>query len=125
MAIKVADEVWIATALLHREQPKRADFTVQEIVQRARQERLHPQLRPGVQVHAYRHCVANVPPDSGRYRMVFATSKTMRRLYRTGDPADPSRRRGKTMPARDDIPASCHHLLDWYTKSYSPVVHRD
>ena len=57
--------------------------------------------------------------------MLFATSKTMRRLYRTGDPADPSRRRGKTMPARGDIPARYHHLLDWYTKTYSPVVHRD
>ena len=28
---KVADEVWIATALLHREQPERKDFTIREI----------------------------------------------------------------------------------------------
>ena len=48
VGIKVADEVWIATALLHREQPKRPDFNVQEIVDRARQERIHPELRPGV-----------------------------------------------------------------------------
>ena len=36
--IKVAAEVWIATALLHRENPKREDFTVAEIVERARRE---------------------------------------------------------------------------------------
>jgi hypothetical protein len=29
-SIKVADEVWIATALLHRENPKREDFSVSE-----------------------------------------------------------------------------------------------
>jgi hypothetical protein len=39
-AIKVADEVWIATALLHRENPKREDFSVSEIVARARRENL-------------------------------------------------------------------------------------
>ena len=40
--LKVADEVWLATALLHREHPDRADFTVAEIVERARQEGLTP-----------------------------------------------------------------------------------
>ena len=30
-SIKVADEVWIATALLHRENPKREDFSVQKL----------------------------------------------------------------------------------------------
>ena len=123
--VKVADEVWLAAALLHREYPQRADFTVQEIVERARRERIHPELRPGVQVHAYRHCVANVPPDSGRYRMLFATGKTTRRLYRTGDPTDPARRRGKSLPAREDIPADYHELLTWYAKTYAPPIHRD
>ena len=32
---KVADEVWIATALLHREHPGRLDFTIAEIGGRA------------------------------------------------------------------------------------------
>ena len=36
--IKVADEVWIATALLHREHPDLADFTIEEIMERAGQE---------------------------------------------------------------------------------------
>ena len=45
---KVADEVWIILALLHRENPKREDFTVTEIVERARQEKISGELRPGV-----------------------------------------------------------------------------
>ena len=58
---KVADEVWIAVALLHRENPKREDFTVTEIVERARREKIAGGLRPGFQVHVYLHCVANRP----------------------------------------------------------------
>ena len=33
-SIKVADEVWIGTALLHREQPARESFSTAEIVDR-------------------------------------------------------------------------------------------
>ena len=49
--LKVADEVWIAAALLHREHPAASDFSIEEIVDRARRESLHEPLRPGVYVH--------------------------------------------------------------------------
>ena len=80
-SLKVADEVWIATALLHRENPKREDFSVAEIVSRARRENTSGEIRPGVQVHAYLHCVANRPPKPGRYRILYATGKSTRRLF--------------------------------------------
>ena len=38
--LKVADEIWIITALLHQEQPSKPDFSIEEILTRARQERL-------------------------------------------------------------------------------------
>jgi hypothetical protein len=116
--IKVADEVWIATALLHREAPSREDFTVAEIVARARAERLTPTLRPGVYVHVVQHCVANRPPNPGRNRMLVETGRNRRRLYRPGDAYDPGRERARTTPAREDIPAKYHALLDWYESSY-------
>ena len=72
---KVADEVWIAVALLHRENPKREDFTITEIVERARREKITGDLRPGVQVHVYLHCVADRLPNPGCYRMLYATAK--------------------------------------------------
>ena len=103
--LKVADEVWLATALLHREQPERADFTVAEIVERARQEGLTPKLRPGVYLHANLHCVANRPPNPGRYLMLVETGPNRRRLYRPGDPAHEARRGAKTTPVRSAIPA--------------------
>lgn len=112
--LKVADEVWIATALLHRERPKAADFSAEEIVQRARTERLSSVLRPGVYVHVIQHCVANRPPNPGRYRMLFETSEGRRRLFREGDPYHPKREGAKITPAPEDIPAEYRPLIDWY-----------
>ena len=115
--IRVADEIWIATALLHREQPEREDFTVEEIVQRAALENLAGIVRPGLKVHAYLHCVANRPPSPAGYRMLFATSAGTRRLYRPTDPAEPARS-GKTKPRRGEIAASYEPLLDWYEREF-------
>ena len=119
-SIRVADEVWIATALLHRQYPEVTDFTVGEIVRRAEAEKVTgaEPLRPGVQVHAYLHCVANKPPNSGRYRMLVETSKGRRRLFRPGDPCDPGRKSGKDIPRADEIPAEYGELIDWYRSEY-------
>ena len=117
-ALKVADEVWIATALLHRENPKREDFSVSEIVARARRENIVGELRPGVQVHAYLHCVANLPPNPGRYRMLYATGKNTRRLFRESDDFHPQRVSGKITPRKENIPAQYYSLLDWYQDKF-------
>jgi hypothetical protein len=112
--LKVADEVWIATALLHRENPMQADFAVEEIVERARKEKLYDTLRPGVYIHAQMHCVANRAPNPGRYRMLFETRPSRRRLYCPSDPFDPRRDGSKTVPVAADIPERYRQLLQWY-----------
>ena len=114
LQIKVADEVWIAAALLHREHPDRVDFEIEEIVRRATKEAGRRPLRPGVYVHIVQHCVANRPPTPGRYRMLFETAPGRRRLYRNGDNYDPAREGAKIVPAREDIPSDYSDLLDWY-----------
>jgi len=115
--IPVATETWIATALLHREHPERADFTIQEIVARADAERITGQLRPGVQVHASTHCVANREPKPAQLRMLYATGKRTRRLYREGDEAHP-KRKGPITPKPETLPAQYAYLLDWYANEY-------
>ena len=117
--LKVADEVWIATALLHRENPSRDDFKIQEIVERAAKEAVTGGLRPGVYVHALQHCVANRPPNPGRYRMLFSTEKNTRRLFRPGDAYHPAREGSKVVPAKEEVPAEYHHLVDWYLGEYA------
>ncbi len=112
--IKVADEVWIATALLHRENPDAADFSIEQIVGRARKEGLHKPLRPGIYVHVISHCVANRAPNPGRYRMLLETREGRRRLYRPGDPYHPSREGSKTTPDPAELPYDYEGLLQWY-----------
>ncbi len=115
--IRVADEVFIATALLHRENPDRQDFTISEIVDRAAKEKLTNVLRPGVRVHASLHCVANVAPNPGRYRMLYATGDRMRRLLRAGDNVHPERT-GKIWPDPQDVPAQYSELIEWTKRRF-------
>jgi hypothetical protein len=112
--LKVADEVWIATALLHQEHPERSDFAIEEIVTRAKQEGLAGRLRPGVYVHVVHHCVANRPPNPARYRMLIETSAGRRRLFRGGDSYHPARERAKATPEVNDMPTGYNGLLTWY-----------
>lgn len=116
--IKVADELWVATALLHREHPEREGFTPDELIRRVEQEAIHGRLRPGIHQHAVQHSVANRPPNPGRYRMLFASGR-MRRLFRPDDTYHPDRAGSKTTPTREDLPAEYHYLLDWYASEYA------
>jgi hypothetical protein len=117
--LKVADEVWLAVALLHRENPSRVSFGPREIASRAQQ--LHPTVpcRPGVMPHIYTHCVANLDPTSGRYRMLYRNPDGGIRLYRDGDDYHPAREGSKTVPHRAALPEEYRELHDWYQHDYN------
>ena len=118
--VKVADEVWLAAAILHRRHPDRTDFAIDEIMAEAESADVTGMpLRPGVKVHVYQHCVANKAPNPGRYRMLYETSSGRRRLFRPGDPCDPGRENGKDVPARDAVPTEYRGLIDWYHAEFS------
>ncbi|MGA3211180.1 MAG: hypothetical protein ABSD20_07710 [Terriglobales bacterium] len=112
--LKVADEVWLVTAQLHREHPDKPDFAVEEIMQQAKQMQVAGMLRPGFYVHVQQHCVANRPPNPGRYRMLLEAESGRRRLFRPGDAYHPAREGGKIVPLRDDLPQWYRGLLQWY-----------
>jgi hypothetical protein len=118
ISLKVADAVWVGTALLTREKPRREDFTVEEIVDRVAHEGFFSGSRSSVYQHVVQHCVANRPVSSGRYRMLFATGKSKRRLFHDGDPYIPSRRTAKITPKRDELPEKYWNLLDWYSSKW-------
>jgi len=61
-AIRVADEVWIATALLHLERPRETDFSLKDIEARIEREGLTDDPRAGIYPHLSVHCVAAFPP---------------------------------------------------------------
>ena len=116
-SIRVADEAWLALALLQYEHPDRGSYSAKEILDRVKAEQANPELRPGVQVHIYLHNVANAEPNSAKYRMSYKLADDTYRLYRPTDAAHPARK-GKMIPERDELPEKYHYLLDWYEREY-------
>ena len=108
MDVLVADEVWIATALLHRRYPEREDFAVSEIIRQAEAESVtgRHSLCPSFQDYAYFHCVANKEPGAVRHRMLLETAKGRRRLFKPGDPCDRRRLFGQGRSVRRRRPGS-------------------
>jgi hypothetical protein len=115
--VSCAVEVFVATALLHRENPGRDEFTIQEIVNRAARENITGELRSGVSVHTSQHCVANKAPNPGKHRMLFATGKHTRRLLLRADHAHPERS-GKIFPDPGEVPEKYLPLLEWAKARY-------
>jgi hypothetical protein len=118
MNILVADEAWLATALLHQEHPDAEDFSLDEIREKSLVEFHDP--RPGVWQHIVSHCVASNPPNPAQYRMLHNSGRGRRRLYRNGDPLHPGRH-GKIHPEKRDIPQEYHSVVDWYVSKYNQV----
>ena len=97
--ILVADEVWVALAMLHRKHPQRASFSAKEILGQVKLEGAYPELRAGVQAHIYLHNVANLDPNSARYRLLYNFADDTYRLYRPGDAAHPLRKGRNRSPS--------------------------
>jgi hypothetical protein len=117
----IADRIWIATALLHQQNPSMTEFTKDEIRQKLDSEGLSEGVERGsVNAHLKEHCVANVPPSSGKYRMLFEPKPGNLRLFRPGDLTHPARiqlrKPSKSIPRREEIPPKYWLLLDWYEK---------
>ncbi len=117
LELRVADECWVALAKLHQQHPDRNGFTAREIIDQVGRN-ASGRVRPGVQPHVYQHLVANVAPNSARYRMFYRLDEGTYRLFKPGDGHHPDRG-GKTQPSRDELPAEYHGLLDWYEQVYS------
>jgi hypothetical protein len=115
--IRVADETFLAVALLHRENPDRADFPIAEIVERAARENIAGHLRPGIQWHASLHCVANLAPNPARLRMLYATWEGRRRLLNPNDEVHAART-GKIFPHPEDVPEKYRELIEWAKQRY-------
>lgn len=128
-ALRIADGVWIATALLHREHLDRPDFTEAEIQARFLSEGLPRGKNPSsLPTNINSHCVANRPRSrkrsdpakvqGGPYRILYETRSGFRRLYRPGDDFHPDRaqprKASKTIPKKAEIPEQYWELLDWY-----------
>jgi hypothetical protein len=133
--VRMADGVWIATALLHREHPDRPDFTESEIQARFLLEGLpRGKNASSLATNINSHCVANRPRSrkksdptkvqGGPYRILYETRSGFRRLFRPGDDFHPDRAQprkpSKTIPKKAEIPERYRELLEWYETWVKP-----
>lgn len=115
----IADSVWLATAMLHRENVLAQDFSVREIIEKISSARLIDGYRPGLSVFTSKHCVANKSPNPLRHRILLETTRGRRRLFRKGDPFHPDRKDGNVRPKPSDLPQEYRPLVDWYDNIYA------
>src|SRR5260370_19673911 len=108
--ISIADEVWVALGVLHRSDRGRESFSQREILDQVRAERIHPEVRTGVQWHISLHCVANLPPNPAKLKMLYKLPDGTYRLYRPRDDAHPGRT-GRTHPEAAHRPDAYSVLL--------------
>jgi hypothetical protein len=118
--VKVADELFIAVALLTREHPDRLSFSIPEILERAKREGLgrHRSDQSSLKQHAYEHAAANVRPGRGKYRMVYREKDNTIRLLQASDQVHPGRD-GKEWPEETDIPERYVPLVRWAQERYA------
>lgn len=119
MNTTISEDIWLATALLHKERPSQPDFHITEI--REKVLRLNPKRarQPGLTTHLSSHCVANKPKHGANVRILTETARGRRRLFKPGDSFDPSRATGKYLPEKEHLPADLRSLLGWYTEQYA------
>lgn len=127
MAVKVADQAWIAAASLERDFPEHVDFSIQEIKGRAKElfADSSGRIQPGVWQHIVSHNVAQKPATPNRRRFFTQTDRGRRRLYRPGDKVHPQRHDAKTHPDRDALPEQFRDLVDWYERKYGEQARRE
>ena len=111
--VRVVEEVWIATCLLHLDFPDRLDFSVDEISLRTEQERITEKKRSSasIRTHVSLHCVANKPSNSCNVRYLYETSRGRRRLFNPADPFHDDRKDGQQLPRTEELPDRYKFLL--------------
>ena len=120
VSLKVADEVWISTALLHRKLPDRRDFSVGEIVAQADAERATgAPLRPGVQVSRLSALRGQQGSQSGALPHVGRDVEgAPAACSAPGTPATRVVSGARRRRAEDELPPEYRELLSWYRRDY-------
>lgn len=106
----IGDTIWLAVALLEKENPKALGFSQETILKKVFA--LNRSLKPiSVQAHVNAHCVASKKANSATLRILTENPDGTLRRFRLGDPYHPTRQRGRTQPKPHSLPAEYHSLL--------------
>jgi hypothetical protein len=117
--VSTATAVWVAAALLHKENPSRNAFRINEIGQKVNDLKLLTVQPATIHQHITSHCVANSHSSPDTNRMLFRVQRGLYRLYRKSDQCHETREYGKITPMQEVIPEQYRNLLEWYENEYA------
>ena len=120
--LKVADAVWIATALLHRRDNHKLGFSTEDIVATVQALHLTKAAFRSIWQHVNQHCVANREPNPNRTRMLYALGKGDRRLFRDGDDYKTAREGSPKHPDWESLPSEYKDLKGWYETAWNHLA---
>jgi hypothetical protein len=120
--LKVADAVWVATALLHYDS-ERQYFSREEIAEKTRSLQITAGDYKSIWRHVDHHCVANREPAPNRPRMLYDEGHGRRRLFKDGDTYSIARKGSPTHPLWEELPQQFAHLRDWYEQKWNINPH--
>jgi len=111
--------VWIATALLHKENPSRDAFQSKEIFNKVKQLKILRSSDATLKTHISHHCVANVIPSPNKDRKLLRIGNGWYSLWKDRDSYNGGRRSGESVPNINKLPKQFQHLFYWYENEYS------
>ena len=118
----IASRIWVAMALLHKENPSEVGFAANSIRKKLAElfyDGDLGRLEAGIPIHLSGHLVAEAPRHGVNKCYLTSVRRGIRRLYKPGDPCDPSREGADIHPSRSELTPEWYELLDWYTREYA------
>ena len=111
--------VWLATAILHRDNPQSDAFSAKEIFNKVKQLDLLSVSDSTINMHITSHCVASGKESPDRHRKLTRVRPGWYRLFREGDSFHETRSTGQTVPLAEMLPLRFKDVIDWYHREYN------
>ena len=113
--------VWLATALLHKENPQIDAFQAKEIFHKVKELDLLSVSDSTINTHISSHCVASGKESPDRHRKLTRVRSGWYRLFKEGDPFHETRATGQIVPLAGMLPLRFSDVIDWYNKEYNVI----
>ena len=111
--------VWLATALLHRDNPQSDAFSAKEIFYKVKELDLLSVSDSTINMHITSHCVASGKESPDRHRKLTRVRAGWYRLFKEGDSFHETRSTGQTAPLTGMLPLRFKDVIDWYNREYN------
>ena len=111
--------VWLATALLHRDNPQSDAFSAKEIFNKVKQLNLLSVSDSTINMHITSHCVASGKESPDRHRKLTRVRTGWYRLFKEGDLFHETRSIGQIAPLAGMLPLRFKDIVDWYDAQYN------